>query len=67
VHRWTELLTFAAWTCGIATVAVTGHTTLGLGLSFVLWSAAGLLPYWRLSWTLPEEDTSAGAALPELA
>jgi hypothetical protein len=49
-------LTFAAWTCGIAVVAVTGHTGLGLALAFVLWFSAGLLPYWRLAWTMPEED-----------
>jgi hypothetical protein len=49
-------LTFAAWTCGIAVVAITGHTGLGLALSFVIWFSAGLLPYWRLAWTMPEED-----------
>jgi len=49
-------LTLAAWTCGIAVVSITGHTALGLCLAFVLWFAAGLLPYWRLSWTMPEED-----------
>jgi len=51
-------LTLAAWTCGIAVVAVTGHTGLGLALAFVLWFAAGLTPYWRLAWTMPEEDGS---------
>ena len=51
-------LTLAAWTCGIALVAVTGHTALGLALGFVLWFAAGLTPYWRLAWTMPEEDSS---------
>ena len=57
--RWpSEALTFAAWACGIALVAVTGHAGLGLILAFHLWFAAGLLPYWRLAWTLPEEDAA---------
>jgi len=52
-------LTLAAWTGGIAVVAVTGHTVLGLCLAFLLWMTAWLLPYWRLGWTLPEEDSAA--------
>ena len=52
-------LTCAAWTTGIAVVAVTGHTDLGFGVAFLLWGAACLLPYWHLGWTLPEECASA--------
>ena len=48
-------LTFAAWTGGIALAAGTGHTALALCLGFLLWFAAGLLPYWHLAWTLPDE------------
>jgi hypothetical protein len=59
MHWPSQVLTLAASACGIAVVAVTGHTALGLILAFHLWFAAGLLPYWRLSWTLPEEDDLA--------
>jgi hypothetical protein len=52
-------LTLSAWTCGIAVVAITDHTGLGMALAFVLWFSAGLLPYWRLAWTMPEEDGAA--------
>ena len=55
MHWPSEALTFAAWAGGIALVAVTGHIGLGLALAFLLWFAAGLLPYWRLAWTVPDE------------
>jgi len=55
VGRPMTTLTFAAWTGGIALAAGTGHTALALCLGFLLWFAAGLLPYWHLAWTLPDE------------
>jgi hypothetical protein len=57
-------LTFAAWAGGVALVTVTGHTVLALCLGFLLWFAAGLLPYWHLAWTLADEDTTEDDALP---
>ena len=55
-------LTLAAWTGGIAVATGTGHTALALCLGFLLWFASGLLPYWHLAWTLPdEEDDAVGA------
>ena len=32
-----------------------GHTVLGLFTGFLLWFTAGLLAYWHLAWTLPDE------------
>jgi hypothetical protein len=52
-------LTFAAWAGGVAVAAATGHTVLALCLGFLLWFAAGLLPYWHLAWTLADEDDDA--------
>ncbi|NEM07596.1 hypothetical protein [Geodermatophilus normandii] len=49
-------LTFAAWAGGIALASGTGHTVLALCLGFLLWFASGLLPYWHLAWTLPDEE-----------
>jgi hypothetical protein len=49
-------LTSAAWAGGTAVVALTGHTALALCMGFLLWMAAGLLPSWRLGWSMPEED-----------
>jgi hypothetical protein len=49
-------LTFTAWAGGIALASGTGHTALALCLGFLLWLAAGLLPYWHLAWTLPDEE-----------
>lgn len=48
-------LHLAAWLGAVALLAVTGHTALALGLGFLLWFAAGLLAYWHLAWTLPDE------------
>lgn len=49
-------LMLCAWAGGVTLVAVTGHTVLALCLGFLLWFAAGLLAYWHLAWTLPDED-----------
>ncbi|MGY1653688.1 hypothetical protein [Geodermatophilus sp. SYSU D01119] len=60
----TWALSFAAWAGGIALAAGTGHTALALCLGFLLWLTSGLLPYWHLAWTLPdEEDAEADEAL----
>lgn len=54
-------LTLAAWLGGVAVVSATGHTTLSLFLGFLLWLAAGLLTYWHLAWTLPDETLETEA------
>jgi hypothetical protein len=44
-----------AWV-GAATVsAMAEHLVPALYLGFLLWFAAGLLPYWHLAWTAPDE------------
>ena len=50
-------LHFAAWTgaVAVAVVALTGDVAPALCLGFLLWLAAGLLTYWHLAWTSPEE------------
>ena len=54
--RWGNAgLTLAAWFGGIMLGAATGHTVLALYLGFLLWFVAGLLAYWHLAWTLPDE------------
>jgi hypothetical protein len=52
----TSALTLAAWAGGVSVQATTGHTALALCLGFILWFAAGLLAYWHLAWTLPDEQ-----------
>jgi hypothetical protein len=46
----------AAWTGAVTVVGLTGHIALALCLGFLLWFAAGLLPYWHLAWTAPDES-----------
>jgi fatty acid desaturase len=48
-------LTFAAFTGAVAVVALTGHVMPAICLGFLLWFASGLLTYWHLAWTAPEE------------
>jgi hypothetical protein len=48
-------LHLTAWAGGIGLAAASGHTVLALCFGFLLWMAAGLLPYWHLAWTAPEE------------
>jgi hypothetical protein len=48
-------LTFAAWAGAAAVVALTGHVAPALCLGFLLWFTSGLLTYWHLAWTSPEE------------
>jgi hypothetical protein len=48
-------LHFAAWAGAVTLVAVSGHVALALCTGFLLWLAAGLLPYWHLAWTAPDE------------
>ena len=51
-------LTFAAWTGAVAAVGLTGEVALALCLGFLLWFASGLLTYWHLAWTSPEEPAT---------
>ncbi|SOE02252.1 hypothetical protein [Blastococcus haudaquaticus] len=48
-------LGFAAFTGAVAVLALTEHVALALCLGFLLWFAGGLLTYWHLAWTSPEE------------
>ncbi|WNB85529.1 hypothetical protein [Cellulomonas sp. ATA003] len=50
------VLTALALVGAVGLAELTGHTTLGLGVGFLLWFAATLLAYWHLAWTLPDED-----------
>jgi hypothetical protein len=52
-------LHLAAWAGAVAVVATSEHVALGLCLGFLLWFAAGLLAYWHLAWTAPEEPADA--------
>ncbi len=68
VGRPVTALTFAAWAGGVALATATENTLAALCLGFLLWFAAGLLPYWHLAWTLADEhgtddgdDALAGA------
>ena len=55
----TTALHFSAFTGAVAVVALTGHVALALCLGFLLWFAAGLLAYWHLAWTAPDEPDDA--------
>lgn len=48
-------LTFASFTGAIAVLGLTGHVAPALCLGFLLWFTSGLLTYWHLAWTSPEE------------
>lgn len=48
-------LHFLAWSGAVTVVAASGHVMPALYLGFLLWFAAGLLPYWHLAWTAPDE------------
>jgi hypothetical protein len=52
-------LAFAAFAGAVAVVALTGHVLLALCLGFLLWFTSGLLTYWHLAWTAPEEPADA--------
>ena len=52
-------LHLAAWSGAVAVVGLTGHVVLGLCFGFLLWFTAGLLAYWHLAWTAPEEPADA--------
>jgi hypothetical protein len=52
-------LTFSAWAGAVTVVAVTGHVAPALCLGFLLWFTSGLLTYWHLAWTSPEEPADA--------
>lgn len=49
------VLQLFAWAGGVAVLALSGHVMPALYVGFLLWFAAGLLPYWHLAWTAPEE------------
>jgi hypothetical protein len=44
-----------SWAGAATVVAVTEHVAPALYLGFLLWFTAGLLPYWHLAWTAPDE------------
>jgi fatty acid desaturase len=44
-----------AWAGGVAVAAWSGEVVPALYLGFLLWFAAGLLHYWHLAWTAPDE------------
>jgi zinc transporter ZupT len=48
-------LTFTAVAGAVAVVALTEHVAPALCLGFLLWFTSGLLTYWHLAWTAPEE------------
>ena len=50
-------LQLAAWAGAVTLVAASGHVALALCWGFLLWLAAGLLTYWHLAWTAPDEPT----------
>ncbi|TYP87556.1 hypothetical protein [Blastococcus xanthinilyticus] len=52
-------LHLSAWAGAVAVVALSGHVVLALYLGFLLWFAAGLLAYWHLAWTAPDEPADA--------
>jgi zinc transporter ZupT len=52
------MLHLTAWVGGVAIAALTDQTGIALALGFLLWFSAGLLAYWHLSWTLPDENLS---------
>ncbi|MGY1914123.1 hypothetical protein [Blastococcus sp. SYSU DS0973] len=52
-------LHFAAWTGAVTIVALSGHVPLALCFGFLLWLTAGLLAYWHLAWTVPDEPVDA--------
>ena len=52
-------LHFSAFTGSVAVVALTGHVPPALCLGFLLWFTAGLLAYWHLAWTAPDERFEA--------
>jgi zinc transporter ZupT len=48
-------LTFAAWAGAVTVLAFSEHVAPALCLGFLLWFTSGLLTYWHLAWTSPEE------------
>ncbi|SDE87796.1 hypothetical protein SAMN05660485_01966 [Blastococcus fimeti] len=54
-------LHFLAWAGAATVVALTEHVVPALYLGFLLWFAAGLLPYWHLAWTSPDEPADLDA------
>ncbi|MGY1723365.1 hypothetical protein [Blastococcus sp. SYSU DS0533] len=49
-------LHLTAFAGAVTLVALTDEVALALCLGFLLWMAAGLLAYWHLAWTAPDED-----------
>lgn len=49
------VLHLAAWAGAVTVVATTDHVMAALYVGFLLWFAAGLLAYWHLAWTAPDE------------
>lgn len=53
--RAATVLHLAAWAGAVTVVATTDHVMPALYVGFLLWFAAGLLAYWHLAWTAPDE------------
>ena len=53
--RAATVLTLLAWAGAVTVVATTEHVMPALYLGFLLWFASGLLAYWHLAWTAPDE------------
>lgn len=51
----TTALHLLAWAGAVAVLAVTDHVAPAIYVGFLLWLAAGLLAYWHLAWTAPDE------------
>jgi hypothetical protein len=55
----TAVLNLLAWTGAVAVLAVTDHVPPALYVGFLLWFTGGLLHYWHLAWTAPDEPVDA--------
>lgn len=53
--RAATVLTLLAWAGAVTVVATIEHVMPALYLGFLLWFASGLLAYWHLAWTAPDE------------
>lgn len=59
MSRPATVLHLLAWAGGVTVLALSDHVMPALYVGFLLWFAAGLLAYWHLAWTAPEEPADA--------